>query len=388
MHSPLKLLGLRLILVLMSIGFFFGCGEITLRVLYAKYEAEGGNLEERLRQSQRRDLGEQGGEYNMSGLVQPSLFSNIVYELKPNLSGRFRDKTFRSSSLGIRDKEYSMEKPKQTYRIMGIGDSVMFGWGVHQGEAYLDLLEDRLNALEGDPRTFETFNFALPGYNTTMEVATLEHRAMAYQPDLIIIQFVNNDLGVPLFMQRPKDPATMRKSYFYEFLKTRIGWIQADRNPLIGNQLKGLEDAERAKTLKRYAHMVGPSGYRNATDRLGALAKEKECPVILLLGSASPDQQKLIDDVVAKHGFHPLRIKPYSDAWVKQEGIENTKAARRKALWVSDTDHHPNQHGHRIYADGLMHKLLEMGIIDYHPDQMPWVRPDEPASQPPPRPLS
>ena len=95
----------------------------------------------------------------------------------------------------------------------------------------------------------------------------------------------------------------------------------------------------------------------------------------MLLGSASPEQKKLISEVVAKHGFYTLSIKPYSDAWIKQEGIEDTKTARRKALWVSESDHHPNQHGHRIYADGLMHKLLEIGLIDYDPESKPWVRP-------------
>ena len=80
----------------------------------------------------------------------------MVYELKPGLDGRFQDQPLKTNSHGMRDREYPREKPDGVVRIAGLGDSVMFGWGVGQGEAYLDVLE-RLDRGTGEREWVETF---------------------------------------------------------------------------------------------------------------------------------------------------------------------------------------------------------------------------------------
>ncbi len=50
-----------------------------------------------------------------------------------------------TNSLGIRGKEISLEKPQDTYRILLLGDSMTFGWGVNEGETFAKILETNLN---------------------------------------------------------------------------------------------------------------------------------------------------------------------------------------------------------------------------------------------------
>jgi lysophospholipase L1-like esterase len=369
----MKYMVFRLFSVLAALGLVFLAGEVGLRAAYQLDQARGGDLQQRLKRSARRSLDQAGGEFNMSGLVQSSPFTGIVYELKPNLVGTFRGKILRSNSQGLRDQEYPVEKPPHTFRIAGLGDSVMFGWGVHQGEAYLDVLEDRLHAMPGDPPRFEVLNFALPGYNTAMEVAVYEHKAQKFSPDLVIIQFINNDFGAPIFMQRQRSALTPRRSYALDFLRTRLGWIQRglDDDLVASGHVRHLERDEAVEVLDQYRYMIGERGYRQAMSRLAELTGRQNIPVILIRGTSSEAQQAIVEDVAREHGFHIVEIAPYTRRFIREQGIEDTREARQKALWVSPGDHHPNARAHPIYADALIDKLIELNVIPPPPDWAP-----------------
>ena len=299
----------------------------------------------------------------MSGLVQPSEHPGIVYELKAGIEGTFRGKPMKTNSLGMRDAEIETAKPAGTFRIAGLGDSVMFGWGVGQGEAYLDVLENELNNRFAPDRKAETLNFGVPGYNTAMEVAVYEKKALPLQPDMVIIQFINNDWGVPLFMERPKNPASLKESYLLDFLSARMGRFRAQSSFFVHNNMKTLDDQERKSVSEKYAYMVGPTGYRTAMAKLAELTGNGKVPVIVIRGSSHNYQKPVVEEVVAKHGFHLLDIKPYSDAFVEREGIENTPTARKKALHVSKSDHHPNARAHTIYVEAILDQMSKIGLL-------------------------
>lgn len=62
---------------------------MILRILYAMDQKQGGSLEQRLKKSKKTALDKPQHEFNMSGLVQPSVYGDIVFELKPHLRGTF-----------------------------------------------------------------------------------------------------------------------------------------------------------------------------------------------------------------------------------------------------------------------------------------------------------
>lgn len=92
------------------------------------------------------------------------------------------------NSAGFRDPERTLSKPAGTKRIVLLGDSMTWGWGVDQGQRFSDLLEQKLA-----PST-QLINLAVPGYGTDAHLWTLEERALAYQPDIILLCFVANDI--------------------------------------------------------------------------------------------------------------------------------------------------------------------------------------------------
>ncbi|MBI3986432.1 MAG: SGNH/GDSL hydrolase family protein [Lentisphaerae bacterium] len=362
MQSP-KIYAFRFLLSAFSFLFVFLLFEAGLRIAYAVDRTRGGNLEERLLRS-RLNRVKSDQETDFGDMVQSSAFTNIVYEFKPDIDCIFRDKRVTTNSRGLRDREHKLQKPAGTFRIVGLGDSVMFGWGVGQAELYLAVLERSLNALPQPHPLYEAINFAVPGYNTAIEVATFEHKALAYAPDLIVMQFINNDFGVPNFMLRPKPSFTWRKSYAWEFVRARLGRLKRtyDDEHLVFSEFRNVNEEERANVLKEYRYMVGASGYRRAMDRLGQLAKERGIPVIIMIGTLGTDQRAVVLDLVDQWNFQALDIGPVTKRVLKRNGIPDTEEDFRRVGWVSRSDHHPNAFGHTIYAEGLLELMGIMGL--------------------------
>ena len=115
----------------------------------------------------------------------------------------FKDVPVCSNSMGFRGPEITQERPANTVRIVGLGDSVMFGWGVRQEECYLAQLQDLLSAAYPQ-KTWEVINTGVPGYNTVMEVATMRAKGLATVPTTIGVERSTNPF------LRADDPAFQR----------------------------------------------------------------------------------------------------------------------------------------------------------------------------------
>lgn len=117
----------------------------------------------------------------------------LKYELNPGASMDLRGAQITVNSLGFRGPEISVQKPPNTVRIVAMGASVAFGWTVSNEESYPGRLEARLNErAKGTDRRYEVLNFGVGGYATRDEVAALEAKGLALDPDLVIIDFHPN----------------------------------------------------------------------------------------------------------------------------------------------------------------------------------------------------
>ncbi|OLE80609.1 MAG: hypothetical protein AUF76_14465 [Acidobacteria bacterium 13_1_20CM_2_65_9] len=98
------------------------------------------------------------------------------------------------NSLELRDpREYALEKLPNTFRILVLGDSVTFGHGSLYAHTYPYLLEQRLKAWRPDV-DWQVWNAAVPGYNTSQELAQLVEVGDRFKPDLVVVGFFWNDL--------------------------------------------------------------------------------------------------------------------------------------------------------------------------------------------------
>ena len=109
----------------------------------------------------------------------------------PNWNSTTFGRTLTINSKGLRDREYAYEKPPGVKRILVLGDSYAWGYGVADGEIFTEQLEA---ALEGEAVKWEVINTGVSGWSTDQQYLFLRDEGLKYSPDVVLLAFcVAND---------------------------------------------------------------------------------------------------------------------------------------------------------------------------------------------------
>lgn len=129
---------------------------------------------------------------NVSVVHEPVL----GWKLRPNLSIKRGEEgrapiTETINSLGFRSREWTVEKPPDTLRIIVLGDSHTEAYEVNDGETWHKLLEREL----GKKRAVEIIPFGVGGWSTDQQLLAYLYYARQFDPDLVILQMTANDIA-------------------------------------------------------------------------------------------------------------------------------------------------------------------------------------------------
>jgi GDSL-like Lipase/Acylhydrolase family len=377
----IKRLVFRGVLVALSALLALAVAELGLRLWMGIADENPTEVRHKLERSRRVSLAAADrGAFSLMGLVEPSEFEDIVYELKPRLDGTFRGRPVRTNAFGLRGGDCALRKPAGTYRIAGLGDSHMFGWGVGQDETYMSLVERRLNAGAAAARSgrrYELLHLGVPGYNTVMEVSTCEHRALAFDPDLVLLHFVGNDFGLPHFMQRPRGQEPGLHLYLADFLHARFA--PPDEDPDLMHDLHGLPDEERHATRSRYERMVGQEPYEKAMARLAALTRPRHLPVVVLALGFDTQAGEIARRVSLANGFRLLDASPRLFAYLRERHLDPEDRMNRVRAFKIPADGHPSVLAHALLAEVVYEELERLGVAP-RPSVPPPALPPLPAA--------
>jgi lysophospholipase L1-like esterase len=135
-----------------------------------------------------------------------SSFRSSAWSFKPNS----RDESYvgvpiRINNLGMRGADTTVAKPPGVFRILGVGDSITFGYGVRYEDTFLQVLERRLNAGSAGRVRYEVLNAGNPRTGLDYYTHVIEGSAPALQPDLILVCMALNDID-PALGPEPREP--------------------------------------------------------------------------------------------------------------------------------------------------------------------------------------
>jgi lysophospholipase L1-like esterase len=118
--------------------------------------------------------------------------ARLHYRTRPNLRLHcFGTIRLESNELGFRGSMLvARDKPTGVKRLIGLGDSVMWGIGVNEADTFLGKLGAHLAAQE----PWEIINAGVIGYSTWQEAMQLERDLLALRPDVLVVNYCENDL--------------------------------------------------------------------------------------------------------------------------------------------------------------------------------------------------
>jgi hypothetical protein len=324
---------------------------------------------------------------------------------RPNQSGMHvhRDFAVRVSinRKGLRDSEYPYERVPGKRRMLLLGDSFAWGYGVPQDRSLGELVEARRP-------DWEIINAGVSGYGTDQQLLWLQHEGHRYRPDVILLLLHPNDFldnhsysrygyRKPLFVvegerlalthvpvERRDDEARLERwlhlnSYVYPRLlelpdlaeETVEGWLAPAVEPLplgpdreppvrgaeasgIGPEAAAEAPPETPKRPRKPRHLTRESEHMRVShfllrdlavqaERLGAQLVVASVPMVPHLREHLAE---ILDEIAVPHG--PLDRVFAEPDWRK---------------YYFPHDPHWNEWGHRVAADALEDFLEASGVL-------------------------
>jgi len=330
----------RMVLLALSLAISLLAAEIVVRAIYSA-RAQAGSVD-RLKEFRRRGKRPPiHSTHPLAVIVQPSDDTRVVYELQPDLDVVFGERRVRTNAEGMRENgNYPVERSPHSVRILGIGDSGMFGWDIEQGEDYMSVMESNLNARQ-DGTLYEVLNLGVPGYNTQLEIEMLRYKGLKYKPDIVVVGWCENDFSLPLFLLERENYRRKDKSFLFEFLFRRAQTTESRPGLLVHD----LRRYDKNDVIPEIATGTDIEGVRKALLRLKAMGVEHGFKVVIF-GPLHHQIRQLCGEVGVPMANTLDLIPP--DKYPKDYLVYFM---------------HPPKEGHRVLAEYLAKDLEDRGWL-------------------------
>lgn len=261
----------------------------------------------------------------------------------------------------LRDYDYPLAKPAGSYRILGLGDSFAWGWGVLDNRrSFFKLLECWLQ-LKNPSRPVELINASQPGAAAAYYQRFMEIRGYKLNPDLVMVSFNLNDAYVKhASITVDKSTArtlTQEKGFWTRhsrlvlFIRERLMRTRM-RREFIANvhdaYFSGPEQAQR--WLRAQANLLAiASGCRQR----GIALKVIVFPLLVDLDRRYPFTQE-VDEIVRfcrQNGIDCISLLP------------SFLGKKSELLWTLPDNAHPNEVAHRLAAEAIFASLGQTGLV-------------------------
>lgn len=267
-----------------------------------------------------------------------------------------RGKVVSSNHLGLRDAEPGA---KTRPRILFLGDSFTWGWGITNEERYTERLQSKLPNMQ-------VINAGITGFGTLQEVLLLKHYVDEIQPDYVVLQMYKNDFldnltpdGVfphpyidhlnHFALTRYPAPHTDQSlflqglvyvgehTYFYRQLVIRLYVLWMKLNI-------GTNEPPRPEPT----HEDLATGMKLSLEMLYQFCAERKIPLMVFSYQLEDYQSKLLSDVSSEFSVPVYSVDPAFVGITEDYEVAN------------DAHGHWNGYGSQLVADYLLPHIVSM----------------------------
>ena len=245
------------------------------------------------------------------------------------------------NSHGLRDQEHTYQKPPGARRILVLGDSYAWGYGVADDALFTEVLEQRLSGQQVD---WEVINTGVSGWGTDQELLFLEQEGFKYQPDIVVLTFFIGN-----------DPANNSASRQYGLNK-----------PLFVDTDLKLVNVPVPKPDKQSSVINSSADAGELTlaiiQRMADVCAEHDCDLFVLkFGEFLFEDTGPFEDLRKRMATRVPQLPRTTYVDVDQVYLDREIAPME--ILVGNNDGHWNPYGHWLTADVLLNTLVESGDI-------------------------
>jgi len=301
-----------------------------------------------------RFMGHRGAPMSAISHIYPVDDPILDWRHERNVQYSIGKVTYSFNSSGFRDVDHVVENAPGVKRIVVVGDSVTEGYGVKLESVFSYILQSQLS-------NHDVINIAAGGLNTPQEIHLFKLEGLAYNPTLVILNFVLNDADFY---------SNFKASQRYNAKKdTKIGLLNLSVNPRIKRFLKSSAliyfVKEHVENLK--GRLIGKQNVdyfvriwnkdenrrrvRNGFDKLQAMKDKYNFGVLVIIWP-----------LVTNYKHYKFE---YIHKWVKEEAEARgfstidllprfSRTSYRDLQVTAEDNIHPNALGHKKGAEAFL----------------------------------
>ncbi len=278
----------------------------------------------------------------------------LGFELKANYrSGNpdFIESYERTNAHGQRDKERNLKKKDGVRRVLLVGDSVVEGYGLAEGDTisrqWEDLYEDGLT---------EVLNFGVSAYCTLAEIELLETKGLAFDPDVVVVLFVENDFdnfnreafALGEAVERPALVKWLfRRSHLFRLASIQLNLYHfgAETDPVRWNK-EAIGDNNVVEGFRRLRELADREGFQPL---VAIWPRFLDGGIVDRPLVSESDPAPVAERLAALHGLPLARLAPvFQSHRAKTDGVDNPRV-----YYSSGDGLHPSARGAAVAAAGL-----------------------------------
>ncbi len=282
--------------------------------------------------------------------IRPSEDTKLGFELAPNVSGYIYDAQVYINPKGERGINYPYKKDKDTTRVVFIGDSVTFGYGIWINESYPYVFEREYSKATG--KKVEAVNLGVYSYNTVQQVEALKTKGLQYSPDIVVMGFyISNPEGVYNRLDTQRGPVSKMPQGIQRFLKNSALFKVTSKAAVLA--LNPGREKEPFKAIYNESTDTWKD-FIGALDELERMSEENEFQVVFLIHPLLEDfrsnpleeYHEIVKELAEERGFMTVDL---IETYINYDPL---------SLRAAQEDHsHPNYLASKLISARLIEEM-------------------------------